>query len=353
MASPRTVPENVLLGGLAATVLFALLGISSQRGPADQNHGLNSHLGQSRAEVTTVEGNAQVPATSTSRFDSYSILTCYSLRDNEEIRSTTNSRANVLGRLDRSETFSCRGLTEDKEWVRIESGTFSGGFVSRKSVSGARPPLLAALSLDPLGWQDIARQGTIQNAPQTNAPVLQRISPPQQLHIVGRVSNTDYFETQLRDGSVGYVEARIFEPEVADRRQPEASKSNSALRAEPTSQLTRMPAVRATPSPVLEPASNGITVPASLINRTRMGRLDYPREARRAGQQGTVHFRLNVDGLGRASNCTILSSSGSTVLDNATCSAFVTNARFAPARNGLGENVSSTWDSRIRWSLDD
>jgi len=341
------------LGGLAATVLFALLGISSERGPANQNHGLNDHLGQSKTEVTTVQGNAQVPATSTSRFDSYSILTCYSLRDKVEIRNTTNSRANVLGRLDRSETFSCRGLSEDEEWVRIESGTFSGGFVSRKSVSGARPPLLVAPSRDPLGWQEIARQGTIQNAPQTNAPVLQRISPPLQLHIVGRVSNTDYYETQLRDGSVGYAEARIFEPEVVDRRQPEASKSNSALRAQPARQLTRVPAVRATPSPVPEPASAGIAVPVSLINRTRMGRLDYPREARRSGQQGTVQFRLNVDAWGRASNCTILGSSGSTVLDNATCSAFVTNARFAPARNELGENVSSTWESRMRWSLDD
>ncbi len=353
MTNPHTVVEKVLVGGMAATVLFALLGIASERGPADRNYGLNDRLGQSKSEDATGQVDSQVPAESTSRFDSYSILTCHSLRNNLEIRNTTNSRANVLGRLARSETFSCRGLSEDKEWVRVESGAFSGGFVSGKSVSGVRPPLLATQSSESLGWQVIARQGTIQNAPQSDAPVLQRISPPKKLYIVGLVSNSDYYETLLRDGSVGYVEARIFEPEVADRRPPEASRTDSTLRTGPASPPTRGPTVRSAPSPALEQASTGIAVAASLINRTRMGRLDYPREARRAGQQGTVNFRLNVDSWGRASNCTIVNSSGSAVLDNATCSAFLTTARFAPARNTLGENVGSTWESQMRWSLDD
>lgn len=78
---------------------------------------------------------------------------------------------------------------------------------------------------------------------------------------------------------------------------------------------------------------------------------DYPASAVRAGEQGTVRFRLGVGADGRVTDCTILSSSGSSALDSTTCRLVRSRARFTPARDKTGSPVPDTVESSVTWSL--
>ncbi|HEY0411628.1 MAG TPA: energy transducer TonB [Allosphingosinicella sp.] len=78
---------------------------------------------------------------------------------------------------------------------------------------------------------------------------------------------------------------------------------------------------------------------------------DYPLEAMRAAESGTVSFRLDVDAAGAVTGCTVTASSGSARLDQATCDILTARARFAPARDTQGRPIASTWSSRFRWVL--
>ena len=78
---------------------------------------------------------------------------------------------------------------------------------------------------------------------------------------------------------------------------------------------------------------------------------DYPMEAIRREEQGTVAFRLNVNRRGGVSECAITSSSGSAALDKQTCQILTQRASFEPARNTHGNRVDGTYTGRIRWEL--
>ena len=78
---------------------------------------------------------------------------------------------------------------------------------------------------------------------------------------------------------------------------------------------------------------------------------DYPVEALRKNEQGTVVARLQIDRKGRVSDCTLLQSSGSRALDMATCDILSRRARFTPARNSDGHAVPDTYDQRVMWRL--
>jgi protein TonB len=78
---------------------------------------------------------------------------------------------------------------------------------------------------------------------------------------------------------------------------------------------------------------------------------DYPDSAIRAEEQGTTRFRLSVGPDGRVRECSVLGSSGSSALDNATCRIMRSRARFTPARDGNGSATTDTVSSAIRWVL--
>ena len=80
---------------------------------------------------------------------------------------------------------------------------------------------------------------------------------------------------------------------------------------------------------------------------------DYPAEARRRNEQGRVQIRLKIDPLGVVRGCSIISSSGSVALDDATCTLAKRRARFVPARDADGRPVWGSWTSAIRWQLTD
>lgn len=77
----------------------------------------------------------------------------------------------------------------------------------------------------------------------------------------------------------------------------------------------------------------------------------YPPEARNAGKEGRTQFMVKVDDKGRVLECDVVVSSGSVLLDNATCDQVVTHGRFTPARDANGRPVAGIWQSAMRWQL--
>lgn len=113
------------------------------------------------------------------------------------------------------------------------------------------------------------------------------------------------------------------------------------------------PAPPAPVSPPAPPAPPKIAKP--LKARTPPGSWvtddDYPAAASRAGDEGTVAFRLDVDGTGKVTNCTITSSSGSSLLDSTACNLLKRRARFDPAQDAAGNKISAPYMGRFTWRL--
>lgn len=78
---------------------------------------------------------------------------------------------------------------------------------------------------------------------------------------------------------------------------------------------------------------------------------DYPDEAIQRGEQGIVGFELEIGPDGLVSGCQVLSSSGSSALDEATCSIMQARARFRPAQDSSRRAVPDRMQARIRWVL--
>lgn len=78
---------------------------------------------------------------------------------------------------------------------------------------------------------------------------------------------------------------------------------------------------------------------------------DYPRSAIRGEEQGVARFRLEVGANGRVMECTIIASSGSKALDDATCAKVTSRAKFEPAMNQYGEKVPGIYSNSVNWVL--
>lgn len=78
---------------------------------------------------------------------------------------------------------------------------------------------------------------------------------------------------------------------------------------------------------------------------------DYPSEAIRRDEQGTVGFRILVGVDGRVSDCRIIETSGSKILDQQTCNISLRRFQFEPAKTHDGRAIASLSFSRVRWVL--
>lgn len=79
---------------------------------------------------------------------------------------------------------------------------------------------------------------------------------------------------------------------------------------------------------------------------------DYPESALRNEEQGTVRVSFTVGPNGRVADCTVTQSSGSSALDAATCRIIRSRARFTPATDSSGSQVSDTQTSPpITWRV--
>ena len=79
---------------------------------------------------------------------------------------------------------------------------------------------------------------------------------------------------------------------------------------------------------------------------------DYPPEALQRGEQGEVEFVIIVSADGRPTDCRITLSSGSRLLDEATCRALIQRARFAPARDERRRPERSGVISSVVWRIE-
>ena len=76
---------------------------------------------------------------------------------------------------------------------------------------------------------------------------------------------------------------------------------------------------------------------------------DYPKAARRAGEEGTSHLSLEVDPSGHIIGFTTARSSGSPALDEQACQLYRTRGRFEL----LGTTRPATVQAPVQWKLID
>jgi len=79
---------------------------------------------------------------------------------------------------------------------------------------------------------------------------------------------------------------------------------------------------------------------------------DYPSDAMRNEDQGTVGVSLSIGTDGRVTGCNVTSSSGSRSLDSATCRILRSRARFTPAKLSNGQPTTDSYSQRITWRLE-
>jgi protein TonB len=96
-----------------------------------------------------------------------------------------------------------------------------------------------------------------------------------------------------------------------------------------------------------------LTRPQQPDLRTLFSADDYPAEAQRNDEEGTVRAALTVDAAGHVTNCTVIQSSNHFSLDQATCNILRRRARFTPARDASGTRVASrVLSPPITWRLE-
>lgn len=82
-----------------------------------------------------------------------------------------------------------------------------------------------------------------------------------------------------------------------------------------------------------------------------LGPADYPAAARQGGQEGRVEFELSIAATGRVVGCAVPESSGSPLLDAATCRILRARARYEPARGPAGQPRPDTEEGFFVWRL--
>jgi protein TonB len=116
----------------------------------------------------------------------------------------------------------------------------------------------------------------------------------------------------------------------------------------------------ATPPPpvVLPPAPSAPPPPRPVARATPKGKPgdwvtsdDYPSRALRENRSGVVGLRLDVGADGKATNCTVTSSSGHSDLDSTACQLVIRRARFKPATGTDGAPMADSWSSRFVWRI--
>lgn len=78
---------------------------------------------------------------------------------------------------------------------------------------------------------------------------------------------------------------------------------------------------------------------------------DYPVDAIRNGENGTVTVQFVVSANGRVPVCEVTQSSGSESLDEKSCEIVKARFEYTPARDAKGKAVSETRIQRITWRL--
>ena len=78
---------------------------------------------------------------------------------------------------------------------------------------------------------------------------------------------------------------------------------------------------------------------------------DYPNAAIKARVQGEVIMLWSIDESGRAGDCRVIHSSGSALLNTASCATVMRRARYAPALDKEGRPIRSWSTRQVVWKL--
>ena len=76
----------------------------------------------------------------------------------------------------------------------------------------------------------------------------------------------------------------------------------------------------------------------------------YPALSQRMGEQGTTLLKVAIDNTGKVTECTVMSSSGSTRLDAAAVEYVKANWRWQPPTQA-GKPVAATTEVSVKWDL--
>ena len=78
---------------------------------------------------------------------------------------------------------------------------------------------------------------------------------------------------------------------------------------------------------------------------------DYPAKALRERREGLTEVSVTIGTDGSPRDCTVIQSSGSPDLDEATCRNIYRRAHWSPATDERGKAVPSTTTMHVRWML--
>jgi len=104
------------------------------------------------------------------------------------------------------------------------------------------------------------------------------------------------------------------------------------------------------PPPPAPSRARGVT-PDGLSRWSARIQEQYPPRAVRDEVEGRVGVRVTVGPNGRVADCSVSSSSGSSILDDAACSGMRTYARFNPALDAAGNPISGSYSTTIVYQL--
>ncbi len=121
---------------------------------------------------------------------------------------------------------------------------------------------------------------------------------------------------------------------------------SALLSPPPPPPATCPPDTRATDQP-------GIAAPPRRCGTVAIVSGDYPEAAARAGATGTTRYELAIGSDGAVTDCRIMGSSGSDLLDARTCELMRSRARFQPALGADGVPVAGKAISGMVWKLND
>lgn len=95
--------------------------------------------------------------------------------------------------------------------------------------------------------------------------------------------------------------------------------------------------------------------PQAAVPSALMSKLDpadhYPPAALAAREHGSVDMAVSVDVTGKVSGCSVIKSSGSTMLDKASCALMVREGRFEPALDANGKPTKGVVPAQFNWVL--
>lgn len=114
-----------------------------------------------------------------------------------------------------------------------------------------------------------------------------------------------------------------------------------------------IPIARPAPPPPPPPApsrARGAT-PDGLARWSARIQENYPPRAVRDEIEGRVGVRVTIGPNGRVADCTVTSSSGSSILDDAACSGMRSYARFNPALDAAGDPTTGSYTTTIVYDL--